>query len=92
MIMDLETLFNLLIALASGLGLGKILEKRQNSSDEVMKFLQQEISQTNKEWRTDLKSMIISNHAEMMNELSAIKKAVGRGNRLIETGSHGHDR
>jgi hypothetical protein len=90
--MDLETLFNLLIALASGLGLGKILEKRQNSSDEVMKFLQQEISQTNKEWRTDLKSMIISNHAEMMNELSAIKKAVGRGNRLIETGSHGHDR
>jgi hypothetical protein len=90
--MDLETIFNLLIALASGLGLGKILEKRQNTADETLKFLQAEISQSNKEWRIDLKAMIANNHAEVMGELSAIKKAVGRGNRLIETGSHGHDR
>lgn len=86
--MTLTEILQMLVAFANGLGLGKLLERRQNSADDNLKFLQAEISQANKEWRSDLKAEIAANHAEVMAELSAIKKGIGRGNRLIETGNH----
>ena len=86
--LELKELLNLLIALFSGLGIGKLLEKRQASADETMKFLQTEIAQSNQQWRADLKDLIETHHREAMAELVAIRKAVGRGNRLIETGKH----
>lgn len=89
--MTLTEVLQMMIALASGLGIGKLLEKREARNDNMVAFMQQQIDQSNQQWRNVLREMIETNHAEMMAELLAIKKAIGRGNRLIETGNHRDD-